>query len=216
MSMPWRLTLAVMLILAMLGTLVAHARFNDIRQQEAVLSTGQSVWFYLHLLPGTAVQPGNSPIASGRDQALVLDYGSISSTLGLLNLPVLGLLYQPAEYPDTFRIVNKSTTTVTITVTVAHTSGPGGMTLGELLYVIPASAYSSAANRLTTYTFSILPGNSETLHSVIVTGSLVRNILGLLLFSPFPIGAYSGQIRLDVQYDGQQTTLFVPTSLYVY
>lgn len=216
MSMAWRLTLAAMLIVTMLGTLAANARFHDMRQHTAIFSTGQSVWFYLQIMPGSAVHSGLSPIASGQNQSLSLDYGSISSTLGLLNLPVLGLLYQPAEYPDTFRIYNKSTTTVTVTTTISHTSVPGNMALEELLYVIPASAYSGAANRMTSYTFSIPPGNSEAMHSVIITGSLVRNVLGLLLFSPFPIGAYTGHIRLHVQYDGQQTTLFVPAAMHVY
>ena len=211
-----RRALLLAVLLAALAALPASGQFTGVRQQTATVQSGEGAWFYIQLLPGTGTQQGGAPIAAGFNRELQLAYGSISSTLGLIDLPILGLLYEPVVVISTFAIVNKSDVPVTITSSVVHGSGPGGKPQGELLYVIPAAQYTGPANRAASYTQTLAPGQSEHMHSVIVTGSLIRNVLGLLLFSPFPTGSYSGFVRLHVHYGSGSEAIDVPSSLTVY
>lgn len=214
--LKFRRALLLAILLAALAALPASAQFSGLRQQEATVQSGVGVWFYIQLLPGTNTQQGGEPIASGFNRGLRLAYGSVSSTLGLIDLPILGLLYEPVVYSSTFTIVNKSAVPVTVTNSVVHGGAPGGKPLGELLYVIPASQYTGSANRAASYKLTLAPGQAEQAHSVIVTGSLIRNALGLLMFSPFPTGSYSGFVRLHVQYDSGAESIDIPASLTVY
>lgn len=203
-------------MLVSFGVLHASAHFSGQRQETAIVQTGGGAWFYLQLLPGSPVQSSGMPTATGLNRSLALNYGQISSTMGLLDLPILGLLYEPALYAATFAIVNKSTVPITITTFIVHSSGPGAIPLGELLYAIPASQYSGTAGRAPTYTFTLQPASSVWVHSVIATGSLIRNVLGLLLFSPYPLGSYSGYVRLQVQYENHSEAILIPAAFTVY
>lgn len=203
-------------LLAAIAVLPASAQFSGARQQAATVQTGEGVWFYVQLLPGANVSESGLPIAAGFNRELVLDYGEVSSTLGLINLPILGLLYEPVAYAGTFVIVNKSAVPIEITTAVIHSHGPGSKPLGELLYLIPDSQYTGTGNRAASYTFTLPPGGTESMHSVIVTGSLVSNVLGLLVFSPFPTGSYNGFVQLQVHYGNGAEAINVPASLTVY
>lgn len=192
--------------------LLVNGQFTGFLQKQIPVKTGHGVWFYVLITPGLSTSTSGNAITMGTNRSIAIDYGTIPSTLGLVNLPVLGLLYTPIHHSNTFQITNKSSVPITITVNVSQISQPGSVGIDHLLYIIPDSQYISPSMRLPSYTFTLHPNQTETMHSVIVTGDLLTNVLSLLFFSPFPIGKYTGSVNLHVSFESKTDVISIPST----
>ena len=204
-------------LMALMAASPAASLMTDERERQMLAESGSGAWFYIRLLPGTEVRPEDgAAIATGTDRNLRLDYGRVSKTMGLLEIPPLPLLYFPQVYPNTFRIVNKTNVPITVGTRVITESVPGAKQMEDIVFAIPASSYIGAGFRQPSYTFVIPPHGQETVVTVVVTGSLVELIVGLLLFETFPVGDYGGYVRLSLEMEGRLDTVEVPVAVTVY